>query len=208
MKGLQTYKLEFGDDGKTYFITFEGRLSPEDIRGILEALHSRLYKDYAGIIRSYMEQRRLEYFHFETGELLLNHDTVMNRAEELLRSRSYESVGSPIGNVDNYYAVMDYQRQFDGGFCEGCYYAVRRTADRGIYYYRIIGQTFFCDGCGDNPRGYFAIRANNKNRRLRSLDKSDKELVLPSFGCVDMMRVLMDIDKISASGQVKEAAVK
>lgn len=207
MKELQTYKFEFGDDGKIYFISFEGRIAPEDIRGMLETLHSQLYKDYAKIIRLYMEQRHLEYSHFEVGELLLDHDKIMNRAEDLLRSRFFEKVGSHIGDVDNYYAVMDYQRWFDD-ICEGCYYAVKRTTNGKIYRYRIIGQTFSCGSCGDNPRGYFAIRANHENRRIRNLDRSAKEPVLPAFGCVDMIGVLMDIDGISTSEQAKETAVK
>lgn len=203
-----TYRFEFGSDETIYSVSFEGRITPEDIQRILEALHSQLYKNCPGAVRSYLEKHHLEFSHFRTEEISLAHGEIMNRAEDLLKSCCHERIDSHTDDTDNYYAVMDCQKWTGENCCEGCYYAVKRTTDMGICSYRIIAQTFSCDRYSDSQKGYFAIRAGDGIQKLQKLDESAGEPVLPAFGCVDMLKVLRNIDSIRTSRQAEKTAVK
>ena len=74
--------------------------------------------------------------------------------------------------------------------------------------YNIIGQTFRYNEVTDDENCYFAIRENRNNDSLYNIVVSDSGPVLPSFGCVDIMSVLLSIDNIQTSEQVIEIAVK
>ena len=132
----------------------------------------------------------------------------MNREERLLQSCAPEAFDARIISADNYYAVMDHQIRTPDGGCKGCYYAVQKSADGGNCHYRIIGQTFTCKKSDDTVHGYFAVRAGGGSRKIKTLDAKTGEPVLPAFGCVDIMGILINIDNIRTSGQVKNFALK
>lgn len=203
--GMRSYLFEFIDDEKLYSSSFDGRLTQRDIRGMLEVLHGQIYQNCPEAIRSYLNCHHLDYCHFKAEAAPLDHGAVMGMAEDLLKSRSCGCIDSHIGGASNYYAVMDHQKQVNGSCCEGGYYAVQRTVGSETYSCHIIGQTF---KCGENPDGYFAIRVNDQNQNLRNLDYSVGEPVFPSFGCVDIIAILMEIDSIRNSKQAIRAAVK
>lgn len=204
---LQTYCFEFCGE-KNYTAFFEGKLTKDDIHNMLEVLHSCLYEECPESVRSYLEQQHMEYFHFKAEASLPNHAEVMGRAGMLLNSDSCSEIDSRICRADNYYAVADYQKKVNGGDCEGCYYAVQKTTGHENCHYRIIGQTFAADKNDDSFKGYFAIRTDDRDSNLHNADSLSTEPVLPLFGCVDMIAVLMDIDSLSTAEQVIKTAVK
>lgn len=205
---LQSYMFEFGSDGNTYSVSFEGHLSHEDARLMLEAMHQALYADCGSVMHSYLEEHNIPYSGFRADMYPLNHQEIMDRAGHLLRSCGPAGFDSRTGMADNYYAVMDQQARTPDGGCEGCYYAVRKSADNGSFHYRIVGQTYACSGTGDTGQGYFAVRTGGGGRKFRDLDAVSGEPVLPAFGCVDIIGILIDIDHITDSGQAGKTAVK
>ena len=137
---LQSYLFEFCSDGNACTVFFEGRLSQGDIRLMLESVRQKLYADCGMAIHSYLDQNDIPYSGFKTGMYSLSHQEIMDRAEMLLRSCGPAGLDSRTGMADNYYAVMDQQARTPDGACEGCYYAVRKSADNGSFHYRIVGQ--------------------------------------------------------------------
>lgn len=205
---LQTYRFEFGNEGKIYSISFDGRISDAEIHNILEIMHSQSYADCPEAVWTYLEQNKLEYSDFKTGISVARHKDIMSTADILLKSCSCDIIDKQIGRTDNYYAVMDYQRQIDECCCEGCYYAVKRTAIKNAYNYYIIGQTFTSGQNDDIQNGYFAIRASDGNQGIHNISELSGELLFPPFGCIDLVAILMDVDNLSTAEQIKNTAVK
>ena len=189
-----TYRFDFCIDSRLYSSSFKGRLTSGDIQGMFAVLHSCLYRDCPEAIQSYLEQQHLEYSHFKAELSLPSHTEIMHNAENLLRSCSCSGIDNNIGRTDFYYAVTDHQKQTSDNCCEGCYYAVQRVLSSKTYSYRIIGQIFSSDRYGDNQDGYFAIRSDDQDGKLHTLNDSSKNLVFPSFGCVDMFCLLYPSD--------------
>lgn len=103
---------------------------------------------------------------------------------------------------------MDHQKHLTSTHCRGCYYVVKRvaTARNRISHYKIIGQTY--EDNEDASQGYFAIRENRDNHLLLDITKESGELVFPSFGCVDTLNLLVNIDHIKNIEQAKKAAIR
>lgn len=208
MPVLQKFMFEFGSDGNVYSVSFFGNLSHEDIQRMLESVRQKLYADCGMAIHSYLDQNNISYSGFKTGMYSLSHQVIMDRANRLLQSCAPEDFNVLISRSDNYYAVMDQQVLTPDGECEGCYYAVRKSADNGNFYYRIVGQTFSCNKSSDNLHGYFAVRTGGCGRKFHNSDAVSGEPVFPAFGCIDIMGVLIDIDSITTSRQAKETALR
>lgn len=204
----QTYLFEFGDNGTVYSAAFTGRLRQGDTDGLFRFLHAKLYQDCPRAVRTYLEQKHLKYSDFQMGKVPMTHEEVMERAEILLGSCSPDTVDRHIGNTDYYYGIMDYQKWLDKNRCEGCYYAVKRTSNRRIYSYRIIGQIFSCDRNGCRQEGHFVIRTDNGKRKFHSLAEIYGDPVLPVAGCVDIHGILADIDGIHTTLQALNVAVR
>ena len=159
------------------------------------------------IIWSYLEHNHIDYSHFTSSIKTLEHDKIMKQADFLLHSHSCNPMEEYLKEPTFYYASMDYQKYLTSSQCKGCYYVMKKAAsapDR-IPYYRIIGQTFEDDR--DISQGYFAIRENRDSPFLFDIANSSGELVLPSFGCVDTLNLLMNIDQMKTIEQAKEVAL-
>jgi len=87
---------------------------------------------------------------------------------------------------------------------------VKRTFSeyKNLNQYHIIGQTFNYNETVCNESGYFAIRKNRNDVFLDNVIVSASEPVLPSFGCVDMTGILLNIDNIQTTEQVTKIALK
>lgn len=205
---MQKFMFEFGSDGNIHSVSFEGQLSHEDIRLMLESVRQKLYADCGMAIHSYLEQNNIPYYNFRTDMHLLNHQEIMNRARKLLKSCAPEDFNVLISRSNNYYAVTDQQVQTPDGGCEGCYYAVRKSADNESFHYRIVGQTYACSRPDDTANGYFAIRTCGDRQKFHDLDSKTGDPVFPAFGCIDIMGVLINIDSITTLEQAKKIAAK
>ncbi len=204
---LQTYRFEFGNEEKIYSISFGGRISDAEVRKILEVMHSQPYADCSGAVWTYLEQNKLEYLDFKTGISASRHKDIMSTANILLKSCSCDIIDKQIGGTDNYYVVMDYQKQINACCCEGCYYAVKRMAIKNVYNYHIVGQTFSSGPNDDIQSGYFAIRTGDC-QQLHDLDIKNDNLIFPAFGCMDMLGVLLNINAIHTAKDAEKIAVK
>ena len=205
---MQKFMFEFGSDGNIHSVSFLGNLSHEDIRLMLESVRRELYADCGSAIYSYLKQNNMPYSSLKTEMIPLNNQEIMERARRFLQSCSPEDFDVRICRTDNYYAVMDQQVRTPDGGCEGCYYAVRKSADNGGFQYRIVGQTYACSRPDDTDHGYFAVRTGRDSQKFLNLDTKTGEPVFPSFGCIDIMGILINIDSIMTSGQAKKIAVK
>ena len=203
----QTYRFEFGCDEKIYSTQFIGELHLGADTGILREVRKHLLEDSSKVIWSFLEHNHIGFSHFTSGIKALEQDKVMEQADFLLHSNSCAPIDECLSSPAFYYAAMDCQERFTGSHRKGCYYVMKKTAsapDR-IPHYRIIGQTFEDDR--DISQGYFAIRENRDSLFLFDIANSSCEPVLPSFGCVDTLNLLMNIDNIKTVEQAIESAL-
>lgn len=205
--GSQIYRFEFGNDEKIYSTQFNGELPLGADTGLLKEVRKHLLEESSAIIWSYLEHNHIGYSHFTSSIKALEHERIMKQADFLLHSHSCNPMEEYLSRPAFYYSTMDCQERFTGTHCKGCYFAMKKTAsahDR-IPHYRIIGQTFEDDR--DISQGYFAIRENRDSLFLFDIANSSGEPVLPSFGCVDTLNLLMNIDKMKTIEQAKEVAI-
>ena len=127
----------------------------------------------------------------------------MKLAELFLHSETCINLDNYTSNADIYYAIIDHQQSDNKGNCEGCYIVVQKTPvlSKCQHKYSIIGQTFSCNETNSDEYGYFAIRVNN-------ITMSSGEPVLPSFGCIDLVSLLLNIDSMQTAEQVVKIALK
>lgn len=204
---MQKFVFEFGSDGNIHSVSFLGNLSHEDVRLMLKSVRQELYADCGRVIHSYLERKNIPYSNLKTNMYSLSHQEIMDRANRFLQSCDPKGFDARIRKNDNYYAVTDQQVRTPDGGCEGCYYAVRKSANNGGFQYRIVGQTYACSKPDDTAHGYFAVRTGRDSQKFFNLDTKTEELVFPSFGCIDIMGVLINIDSTTTSGQAKKIAV-
>ena len=205
-----SYKFKILDDENIYSISFDGKLTEEEIKQMLSAMRNCLYENTADAIQKYLEQNNLVYSGFVSTRKPLKHTIVMEFAELFLNSGTCNSLDKYIGDTDIFYAIADHQKCISKNCCQGCYFAVKivHPIDKGLYQYHIIGQTFNYDETTGDESGYFAIRTNRDDEYLDNIALSSGEPLLPSFGCIDLPALLLDIDNIQTTEQVIEIAVK
>ena len=117
-------------------------------------------------------------------------------------------IASMTGNADNYYCIVDHQ-EWRKDVCEGCYFAVKKATPRqgGTGMYHIIGQTFKENRKDIDTQGYFDIRTNDGSAKLQSIRQVDA-IIIPAFGCVDMIALLLQIGNVKTCGQVIQLAFR
>ena len=208
-RGL-SYRFEIMDDGNIYSISFNAALTQEETKKILESVQNCLYEKTAGYIQKYLEQSNIAYTGFVASRKPLSHSRAMKLAEMFLHSETCISLDNYTNNADIYYAIIDHQQSDNKGNCEGCYIVVQKTPvlSKCQHKYSIIGQTFSCNETNSDEYGYFAIRINKDNGLVNNITMSSGEPVLPSFGCVDMMDILLNTDSIQTAEQVVKIALK
>lgn len=115
-----------------------------------------------------------------------------------------------MGNTNVCYVIMDHQQPVNKNNCEGCYISVQIVSvlHKKQYQYNIIGQKFSYDWTSGNEHGNFAIMTNKNSRYFHNLDASENRLIFPSFGCVDLTGLLLDIDNIQTIEQAEKIAMR
>ena len=208
--GGLSYRFEIMDDGNIYSISFDAGLTQEETKKMLESVQNCLYEKTAGYIQKYLEQSNIAYTGFVASRKPLSHSRTMKLAELFLHSETCINLDNYTSNADIYYAIIDHQQSDNKGNCEGCYIVVQKTPvlSKCQHKYSIIGQTFSCNETNSDEYGYFAIRVNKDNGLVNNIALSSGEPVLPSFGCIDLPTLLLNIDNIQTAEQVIEIAVK
>lgn len=208
-RGL-SYRFEIMDDGNIYSISFNAGLTQEETKKILESVQNCLYEKTAGYIQKYLEQSNIAYTGFVASRKPLSHNRTMKLAEMFLHSETCISLDNYTSNADIYYAIIDHQQSDNKGNCEGCYIVVQKTPvlSKCQHKYSIIGQTFSYNETNSDEYNYFAIRESKENELINNIALSSGEPVLPSFGCIDLPTLLLNIDNIQTAEQVIEIAVK
>lgn len=205
-----SYRFEVMEDDNIYSVSFDGRLSENESKKLLAALRNCLYENMADCIQKHMEQHNIAYSDFISSKIQLEHSKVMELTELLLHSDNCSSFDSYFGNADTCYVIADHQKWIAENCCHGCYFAVKRTLSESesLCKYNIIGQTFNYNQITDDESAYFAIRKNMNDELLYNIAVSKSEPVLPTFGCVDIMNILLDIDNIKTAERTIQIAVK
>ena len=205
-----SYMFEIMDDENIYSSLFNGNLTDEETRKMLESIQNCLYEKIPDAIQMYLDQNNLAYSGFVSTKKPLEHSKVMELAGSLLYPGSNSSLDSYFRNADTCYVIADHQKWISENCCQGCYFAVKiaHPIDKGLYQYHIIGQTFNYDETTGDESGYFAIRTNRDDGYLDNIVISDSEPVLPSSGCIDMLGILLNIDSIQTMEQIEKIAVK
>lgn len=205
----QKYRFDFGTDGKLYVVIFNGKIPQAELKGLLSSLHNCLYGKIPDIIPLYLKQRHLEYSNFNSIEIPLENYNAMEWAAYLIHSDTYGKVDETLGDADVYFSIMDYQEILPKGDCEGCYFAVGRLSSgcHG-YKYNAIAQTFSSHSHGLGEQGCFAIRESGCDGNLRDVVKESGEPALPTFGCVDMVALLPNLENFKTKEEVLRAAIK
>lgn len=208
--GGLSYRFEIMDDGNIYSISFDAGLTQEETKKMLESVQNCLYEKTAGYIQKYLEQSNIAYTSFVASRKPLTHSKAMKLTELFLHSENCISLDTHTSNADIYYAIIDHQQSDNKGKCEGCYIVAQKTPvlSKCQHKYSIIGQTFSCNETNSDEYGYFAIRVNKDNGLVNNIALSSGEPVLPSFGCIDLPTLLLNIDNIQTAEQVIEIAVK
>lgn len=205
----QTYKFEFLSDGEKYTTTFKGILSEDDIHNVLKTMQAHLYSESAEVIGMYLREHPIEYSDFHAVEYTIEHHDVMAHAACLLCCTATSWIDRVTGGTENYFSVIDHQKWVWKSVCEGCCLAVKKAAPRhgSISTYNIIGQTFKERLDDTDIQGNFEIRANNGSTNLYSVLQVNAP-VIPTFGCVDMIALLMKIGHIQTREQVLQLTVR
>ncbi|MFG6395339.1 MAG: hypothetical protein K1W24_14350 [Lachnospiraceae bacterium] len=208
-RGL-SYRFEIMDDGNIYSISFNAGLTQEETKKILESIQNCLYEKITGYIQKYLEQSNIAYTGFVASRKPLSHSRAMKLTELFLHSENCISLDTHTSNADIYYAIIDHQQSDSKGNCEGCYIVAQKTPalSNCQHKYSIIGQTFSCNETNSDEYSYFAIRESKENELINNIALSSGEPVLPSFGCIDLPTLLLNIDNIQTAEQVIEIAVK
>ena len=208
-RGL-SYKFEIMDDENIYSISFDAELTQEETKKMLESVQNCLYEKTADYIQKYLEQSNIEYTGFVASRKPLSHSRTMKLAELFMHSENCISLDTHTSNADIYYAIIDHQQSDNKGNYEGCYIIIQKipALNKFQHKYNIIGQTFICNETNSDKYGYFAIRENKDNGLINNIALSSGEPVLPSFGCIDLSTLLLNIDNIQRTEQVIEIAVK
>lgn len=203
----QKYRFDFGTGDRLYTVIFHGKIPQSELKDMVSSLRNCLYEKMPETILLCLKQNHLDYSNFNCIEIPLEEDEAMDWTGHLLHSETYGEIDEKLGDIDVFYSVMDYQKNTSEGCCEGCYYALKRLSlGNGEYQHNLIGQIFFSGNHGCEEHGYFAIRESNGNEYLQDIDKSEGEPVLPTFGCVDMMSLLLDIETIRTQDRAMGAA--
>ncbi|MDE6851771.1 MAG: hypothetical protein K2J67_04695 [Lachnospiraceae bacterium] len=205
-----SYRFEVMDDENIYSILFKGKLTEKDAKKMLEMIQNCLYEKMADCIQVYLDKNNIAYSGFVSTKKPLGHNKVMELAELLLHSDRCSGFDSYLGNTDTYYLIADHQKLIAENCCQGCNFVVKRTLSESesLYKYNIIGQIFSCNQDTGDEAGYFAIRKNKDDGLMDNVALSSGETVLPSFGCIDLTALLLNIDSIQTAQQVIEIAVK
>lgn len=205
-----SYMFEIMDDEDIYSISFDAELTQEETKKMLESVQNCLYEKTADYIQKYLEQSNIAYTGFVASRKPLFHSRTMKLAELFLHSENCISLDTHTSNADIYYAIIDHQKSDNKSNCEGCYIIAQKTPalSKCQHKYSIIGQTFRYSENNSEEYGYFAIRESKDNGLVNNIALSSGEPVLPSFGCVDIMGILLNIDSIQTIEQIEKIAVK
>lgn len=206
---LHTYLLEFGTDEQVYSVSFRGKIPSEEVRKMLKAIQNLRYENMAKGTLNYLSQNHLEYRDFSSKTVPLEHETVMKYADSLIHSNTCKIIDCQIKEADIYYGIMDHQCQIHNNICEGCYYAITKLlSEQRTYQHKIIAQTFLYNGNNDREQGSFAIRTSDNHRAIHTIATVNGEPVIPTFGCVDMIGILLNIENIRTAEQAGKIAAK
>lgn len=204
---MLNYLFNFGSDGDLYTVSFKGAFSEIDICRTLEAVHPHLLKTAWKAMYSYLRCNSFPFSDFKFETSVLSHENIMACAWKLLHAGSSKELDQWIGNADFYYGIMDCQK-WSGCCCDGCCYAVRKVmpghGEKSGY--RIIGQTFQYQGDG-TEQTYFSIREQQADGSLYDIETVAGNPVIPTFGSLDMINLLLNISKIQNSRQAAAAVL-
>ncbi len=205
----QTYRFEFGSDDKVYSISFKGSISEPEIHGVLESVHNTLFENCGEAIRFYLDSNHLDYSNFSACEKKMRHGRTMGFAKRLLHHPSCKAIDKWVKNTGFYFCAMDYL-----GWMEDCsvgsYCVVARipSSHNNTYKYYAISQTFDHTAYSNEERSHFAIRRDDGEESLITLDEESNSPVLATFGCVDLLNLLINITDITTKQQAAELANK
>ena len=208
--GGLSYRSEIMDDVNIYSISFDAGLTQEETKKMLESVQNCLYEKTAGYIQKYLEQSNIAYTGFVASRKPLIHSRTMKLAELFLHSETCINLDNYTSNADIYYAIIDHQQSDNKGNCEGCYIVFQKTPvlSKCQHKYSIIGQTSSCNETNSDEYSYFAIRESKENELINNITMSSGEPVLPSFGCIDLISLLLNIDSMQTAEQVVKIALK
>lgn len=205
-----SYKFEIMENENIYSASFDGKLTQQETEKMLESIQNCLYEKMANVIQMYLEQNNIAYTSFVASRKPLIHNRIMKLAELFLHSEPCRSLDTHTSNSDIYYAIIDHQQPDNKNNCEGCYIVIKRipALNKCQHKYIIIGQTFSYNETNSDEYGYFVIRKTKDNGLMDNVALSSGETVLPSFGCIDLAALLLNIDSIQTAQQAIEIAVK
>lgn len=203
----QSYRFEFGCDSAIYSVSFKCLGREPKLRGMLESARRTSFENSGRAIRSYLDSQDLYYSEFSACGKLTEDRIIMQFADKLLHAGSCSIIDEYTGSADVCCCVMDYRHETGDG-CRGCYYAVAKipSVQNGHFQYHVVSQTFHHDASGGNEQAHFAIRKSGSRHQLLTLDKEDSCPVLGTFGCVDMLGLLISIADITTKQQAAELA--
>lgn len=205
----QKYRFDFGTDDKLYIVIFSAKIPQAELKGLLSSLQNCLYEKIPDIISLYLKQHHLEHSNLSSIEIPLEYYNVMKWTAYILHSANFEKVDENLEDTDVYFSIMDFQKTLPKGEYEGCYFAISRLflGCHG-YKYNVIAQTFSSDDHGLKEKGCFAIRESYCMGHLMDVISYYGEPVLPSFGCVDMMALLPNLENFKTEEDVLKTAIK
>lgn len=203
----QKYRFDFGADDKLYTIIFHGKIPQVELKKMVSSLQNCLFERMPETILLYLKQHHYGFSGYNSIESTLEKGRAMGWANHLLNSEAYGKVDGNLWDADFHYAVMDCQENTQT-YSEGCYFAATRTAwENGEPQHNAIVQTYLYHRETCEEYGYFAIR-KTKGGILYTIDSLEGKPALPTFGSVDMMALLKDIEKVNSKEDAVKTAVK
>ncbi len=203
-------RFDVMDDDNIYSVSFNGKLPENEAKKLITEMRNCLYENMADYIQTYLKQHNLIYSDFIFSKMPLEHNKIMKLTEYLLHSNTCGIFDNYFGNANIFYAIADHQKLIAENCCQGCYFAVKRTfsESENLYKHNIIGQTFNCNEINGDENGYITIRENKDGDSLYNIASSSGKPILPTFGCVDMLGILLNIDNIQTIEQAEKIAIR
>lgn len=185
------YRIDLVGDGSVISIMFEAALTKECTLGLLKAVRKAGNERAAEAARAFMECGGVDFSGFCMHEEFLGVKEAMGRADIFLHG-TREAADALAGGAERYFLCMDCLLKEAGRKDEGCFLAARRSPEGEGFRWDVAGQKFI-SGDGFTDRAFPAFRSAGAGEGFRDL--KDPLPVFPCFGCVDMVGVLMEMER-------------
>lgn len=196
---LQTYKFEFIQFQKQLSIEFSGRITKEQINKMFEYIKAERFKDFAYMMKQYLDQHHLEYSNFKESLTGINQEII--KATDARWIIEYDDYYSHIKYYDNYFLMLwNYENWINEDISESKM-CVIKYQDRKLNIISQVNRGIYDDYNNDVSYKYFYTQKN----LTADKETTVHEEIIPDFIFQrKLFELLQKLDQIETVEEVKE----